>query len=831
MNKIIKRVAILAVIFLAAVVIYFFTAFNTMEQSETVYTAMEDPTLPVVYTDLLGIERNRIAGYCQEMDISVARDTLTILPEDRKLTLYLRGGGMSPLKTTYEIRSLDEDRLVERTDAGSWRTQTAADGTEEGVLTLPIQNLLTRGTEYLLHIIFETERHGEIHYYTRILWPEQNYAADMLSLAREFSTRTLSAEDANDIVMYLESNATADNSSLGHVTLESSFSQITWAGLDMELIGDMQVTMRELDGIMGQVMVKYQVSRLSESGEAELYDVTDYYTMKWGEQRIYMMDFDRKVNQIFSGKSQLYSGRRIMLGIGNDDVVQVVKSPSERYLAFVYNRDLWWYDQDDAKSVEVFSFRGNSDPSGRSDYDRNGVRILSVKDDGEIEFLVYGYMNRGIHEGYQGISFYSYSEDGNIEEKFFATSTRSFDEISQDLEKLSYYSAEKEMVYLLQDHAVFGVDLLSKEYMVVADGLLDNGYAITEDGTRIAWQDGDDLFSSEMIHLFDMTTGIKSEIKAGDDMVLRVLGFVQEDLVYGVARKDDIWIMNGRTEDLPIFRLVIIDKDLEVQTRYETPDFYLTDIEVDDSRVHMERLIKTGDNSYTRHDTDTIVCNEVTENTYLEGVGWYASELRRKVYFVQLDKEIKSGKTVKISIARSITYDQSETLNLDGRPGTSKAIFYSYGSGQLLGIYDSLSEAIMAAFDNMGFVTDEHQRILWDRVNRETIYTIQNPQEAALPLIRNLGSFQVRLETDEGYILLDARGCTLTQILYYIGQGIPVAAYIDDDTYLLLYGYDQYNVSLLDPLTGETARMGLNEAAEYFSGFNDDYVCSVFFES
>lgn len=67
------------------------------------------------------------------------------------------------------------------------------------------------------------------------------------------------------------------------------------------------------------------------------------------------MDFDRKMNQIFSGERILYSGKRILMGIGNDDVIQTLHSKNNRYLAFVFNRDLWCYDQQDGKSVNIFS--------------------------------------------------------------------------------------------------------------------------------------------------------------------------------------------------------------------------------------------------------------------------------------------------------------------------------------------------------------------------------------------------------------------------------------------------------------------------------------------
>ena len=47
--------------------------------------------------------------------------------------------------------------------------------------------------------------------------------------------------------------------------------------------------------------------------------------MKWNELRIYMMQYDRTVNQIFAGDRSEFSGKRILLGITGDDRIELVK--------------------------------------------------------------------------------------------------------------------------------------------------------------------------------------------------------------------------------------------------------------------------------------------------------------------------------------------------------------------------------------------------------------------------------------------------------------------------------------------------------------------------
>ena len=43
--------------------------------------------------------------------------------------------------------------------------------------------------------------------------------------------------------------------------------------------------------------------------------------------------------------------------------------------------------------------------------------------------------------------------------------------------------------------------------------------------------------------------------------------------------------------------------------------------------------------------------------------------------------------------------------------------------------------------------------------------------------------------------------------------------------YVLLSGYDQYNVTIYDPETQESKKMGQNDATAYFDALGNDFVC------
>ena len=94
------------------------------------------------------------------------------------------------------------------------------------------------------------------------------------------------------------------------------------------------MTLQEFDGIMGQIQIRYQVAVNEEDGTRSIVDAEDNFTMKWNEQRIYLMNYERNANEVFDGGHQSFSGKKILLGITNDNKVRTMKSPKSKYVAF-----------------------------------------------------------------------------------------------------------------------------------------------------------------------------------------------------------------------------------------------------------------------------------------------------------------------------------------------------------------------------------------------------------------------------------------------------------------------------------------------------------------
>lgn len=817
----IKKVGILSGVFAVALIVYMLANRQWMARGDARYAVFEDARLPLVYVEMFGKKVNPMHGYRQDMGNAVARDCLTILPSDRALSVHVVGGSEAVQGVRYEIRSLDQDRLVENTVLESW------DRGEEGLhAVLPIQNLLAEDREYLLRLDLDMQSMGTVHYYTRIVWTQDTNVRAMIDLATDFSARTFSYVDAQELVTYMEPTNSEDNSSFGYTSIHSSFAHLTWGDLGMEPVGEVQVTLKERAGVMGCISLSYLASREGANGR-ETYQVEESFTMKWNEVRIYLMDYERTVDQVYTGNRAEFSGKRILLGITNDGRVSRKASPDGNVIGYRVNGDLWGYNQKERQGTQIFSFRSGNMQDQRGGFGQHDIRILQVGDNGDMDFLVYGYQNRGNHEGESGIVGYHFQKEGNVLwERFYIPVKLSFERLREDLGQLAFRS-QTDMLYLYLDHAIYGIDLKSNEIMVVADALEEGSFAVSADQARIVWQEGGKRYGSSLLHLMDLETGEKQNILGAEDEYLQTLGFVGRDLVYGHARAGDQWITNGRMEGFPMYAVEVVNDRMETEARYEKDGYYIVEAMVEESRIHLNRMVKTGQGQFEPAQPDTIVCNMDMGPGKLDGIGWFASQERGRVYFVQLEQEIRGGRNIRIEASERVSYDQAGVLELKSNYQLDGIGFYAYGGGKLLGSTTDFPQAMAMAYEKMGVVVNQDHQILWSRVNRGTVQNIGDPLTAFAPVERKLEGFSGSKGYGDGMTVLDARGCGMMQMLYFIDQGIPVLGYTGEGSYLLLCGFDQYNVTVYDPEARETYKAGLNDSTEFFRQRGNDFVCAV----
>lgn len=824
-----KRISITAVLalvlfvcFAAALVGYYVSSFVSTEYESAVYSTMEEPSLPVIYMICDDLEINPLKGYYQEMG-SDAAEVITPLPANRKLQIRIRKYKNSIAEVSYEVWNLSLDHFIERT-----KVSELEETKDDVCLTLPIQNLIEKDKEYLLKITVDTGE-AKINYYTRILWNETDSALQMMKKASEFTSKTFDYEQAKELTQYMETDPAENNDSLGHITIGSSFSQLTWGQTGMRMSSAPILYLKEYSGMMCAVEVQYRAKMTDTAGEEE-FRVADNFTMRLGTDRIYVMNYRRETREIFSGSKHRFAGKKIMLGISAEEDLETRRSENNRFVVFKSDKELWSYDQQEQRAVNIFSFRSSSDDGIRSGWDTHDIRILSVSDEGSVDFVVYGYMNRGRHEGYAGLVYYSYSAETEITtENFFVPFTGSYERIRLELEQLCAKGGN-EMFYFKQNDSVIAVDLKSLEMMEVVTNLADGTCLSNSAQTRFAWVENG-RYGSNTVKVMDLKTGTTQMLGCDADEVFQLLCFSEDDLVLGRAKAEDLWKNDRRIRSLPSYRIEIYDQELSCIMDYEKTAQYVDDFTVEGNRFTFSLFRKTGASSYEKTGTDTIVCAEGQLYSGIDGVGTVSSGEKQTVYYVSIENEIKNTKKLKVSVPDSISYENSGNVEIRARAAETEMEFYAWTNGHLAGRTSVFHEALDLCYDQMGWITDETGKLLYNRTDRSTSHTIKEPLSSAQQLLTALDDFTGDCRTEDGAILIDAFEADLTQLLYFVYKDRPVLLIKQDGSRILISGYDSKNIHLfypgVDDGPSETKTLSREEAELLYQSLGENALCFV----
>lgn len=802
MKKILIRIMLLLLVFAGVFAgVYFYQ--NRKTDEEVIQMARAE--LPVIYI-MYGEERiNRLHGYVQEMEAATMRDALTPLKEDRKIRLSIDAYGSHLTGISYEVRSLDTERLIEKTAVADWEVKAEAIEAE-----LHLENLITQEEEYLLTIRLSTEEAADIAYYTRIrVGIEQ--VEEKLAYVLDFSDTTFQKQEAERLIKYLESGSRGDNTNYGKVTIYSSFDQITWGKLEPKKLTKPVPTITEVRGEITCFRLDYQVEIKNMYGTAEVCNVSEFYRTNYTPERTYLLNYERQMNQRFRAVSENVAGSRINLGISTDTDIPVLTNEDGSETAFVKERELWKYNSSSNRLSCIFSFRDMGDDGVRDAWNQHEVRPIQMDAAGNLYFVVYGYMNRGAHEGEVGMALYHYLEESRtVEEVFFLPYDRSYEYLKQNIGELFYITPANHLCFLL-DGALYSVDFASLEYVQLISGLKEGCYAINKAGNMIAWQTEADITKSTQIKRLQLDTGEEDLISSGEER-MRVVGFIENDLVYGGVKPEDI--EKTMTGDMRAYMssLYIVDKNNRQVGSYQKESYYFTEAQIEENMITLTRYKKKETGEFEEAVGDYITNNTVSGKSGIS-VTLLATELKKKEAGINILVGA-AEKNLSVEYTREIIYPEGRNLLLPKTDATF--LYYVYAKGRMLEATDDASAAIRLADEQAGVVVGAEGEYIWQRGNQNTSKTLS----VTMPKAED-GTWLETLDMSDG---LDLTGCSLRQVLYFVDTGRPVLARKSDEEYVLIVGFDSYNAILLDASSEKPYKIGLEDGTELFRRAGNEFV-------
>lgn len=846
MNRIAVRYSVFVMIFIVAMI--FFSII--LNQGSTDMT-MEMPMASLPVASIISDEYcvNEMHGYTNPMEVSTFRETITTIGEDRSLQFKLDLYGQDMKGLAFELRTVDGNRLIERTNVTDYKREK-----DNIYATVYLKDLIEINKEYSFTIILTLKDGREVYYYTRVIQCDQTLTRNKLDFVMYFHNRTLNKDQVKELTKYIEPSSEGDNSSFYHVDIHSSLDQLSYGDMEIVEMSAPLISICEYGNNIGTVKLNFVLTNKDENG-TNIYLAEEYYRIKYGKERFYLLDYERTMEELFLMEKSSFANNKIVLGI-QDEKIHYEESDGGNILAFTNAGRLFCYDVSENNFARLFSFFDKENFDVRTYYRKSEVKILDVEENGNVTFLIYGYMNRGIHEGEVGIEVCYYNSLLNtVEEEFFVEYDKAPDILIRDVEKLSYCNGKGDLFTLI-DGDVYKIGVEEKIYEKIIPDVKDDNFKVSEDHKMIAWAKEQDEMNITTVCVMNLHTENVMEIKAGNDEYLRTIGFMNNDLVYGIVNQKDISKNSIGTMVQPMHKVLIQDEQGKILKKYENEEIYILDGEINENQLTLLRAKGTRREEAENSNLSLkpIEADQITSNNEEEEgtnkIQTAVTNLYETIQQFELKKEIET-RTIKFLTPREVMYEGERKIRIKNDSDMLRYLVYK--KGEIIEIFTNVSIAVNYAYEHTGTVLDLNGNELYRRAEISIRNQIMAIEEPGIDKDRN--SLAVCLDTLLAYegisrntmimlekgqsvekimrdnlkdcTILNLSDCPLDAMLYYVNLDNPVLAVMDDGEAVLIIGFNQQNVVLMNPENGKIYKKGMNDSRMMFETSGNQFITYV----
>ncbi|MCC8103766.1 MAG: hypothetical protein LIP11_16455 [Clostridiales bacterium] len=810
-RNLVIRVIVLLLVFVVAVYVF---ARVLNQATPNTSEAMSGSTFPLVYMQNDGVSYNCLHGYAYEMDVNYIRDTVTVLDASHELDILIDPFDSNVESLSYEVLTLDGSESLENTSVLNMTTND--DGCLEATLT--IQNQMLLNQEYILKI--QVSAGGrEIYFYTRLLLEDGLHLDEYLDFVSGFYAKCVNKTDQDSLGVVVEPDDTTGTSqTLASMNIHDTVDQLMWGSLNPQIAYKPTPSLVDINGTTASFVLNYRISAVDDEGVTITYNVREFYRLRYTDTRVYLLDFTRTTDQILNTDGTVLESGGINLGITDSDV-EYAFDEGKTVVAFVQENELWTYVINGGKLTRVFGFPEEDDVDYRDFYDQNNIKILSVDESGDVWYVVSGYMNRGDHEGENGIAIYHYeAASATSEELLFVRTMEAYDSLKLDIDDLAYLTDDGQDCYILLENIVYRIDMATGAYESVITGVNTDCYVSSESNRYFSWLSEGERYDSQTLCTIDFETGETWEVACSASERIRPICYMEENLVYGVAMLADIDSSNEGSEVFPMYRLVITSGSGETIKKYTPSGAYVTEVTQSNSLLTLTR-VSIVDGEYVETTSDTIVSTD-TEDNVDYGIATQTDDVKQTEILLRVGTTI-TDTTPQVINGKFVSESGSVTVEIPSNTEKEK-LYYVYAGGSLDSAWPTAVEAILRADEMVGVVINDAKEYVWERRNKEDEVTISldNIPDIIKTGIMDVDVLEESLQKD----VVDLTGCTLDQVLYFVSEGKAVIAATETGS-VIITGYDDYgNLILLNPGEEETYYYGPNDSLALFEAAGNQFV-------
>lgn len=837
-KKIMIKAVVLIVIFSVTVLIVDKINNNGYDN---VSAEVDAPVLPVIYTEYADMTINRLSGYTQDIDTSLMRESIIPVDDNKQIRILIKDDYDYAESYSYELRNLNGDSLIEEGELGEPSRQ---DGYRSYNLELRMD--LDSGTEYVLVIIAHHDESEYARYYTRVVRLDRQYLAESLAFVAQFNEKTFeineeknSPEQSGDMIYSTEEpdniitenliNSDNGNSTdLSHVNLESDYDLLTWGRLDVDRISEAIPVVREIDEKYALIEMKYIVSSTSEDGVLNYY-ISEYYNIYYDDAlgKIVLQSFDRyqescfRYNDIDAGKNS------VILGINEENNINYMTTEDCRKAAFTVKGQLWLYDYRETTMTNIYGAWENGVTNVREIEQKSDINIISIDDDGNVIFAVYGYISRGNHEGKNGILLTLYNhETAENTELCFIECAAPYGILKKQVGEFTYYDAQTSDFYFMLNNSIMRYNTEDKELVYVAENIPQGYLCISDDMKLAAYPDTDKTDEIKEITIYNFKTGSVSK-KTATNGVLYPIGFIGTDFIYGEAATGNISTGTDGNTEIALSTINIVDENGDMIKSYQKDNMLVTEVDIQEDIIYLTRIEAT-ESGTKEAEPDYISYKQEEGNG-----GVFISSVYDDFEYTKLSLVFPANVYVQ-NVPREIMtknkiIETADNLYIDMEGGNSTCYFFSNTGYEKE--YLSIGEAVMEAQNKGGIVVDNQGNIIFRQGKAASYNTVAgmfdymscddiseslqaceymsilaSGNEAVYSELAITESWEEAFSLYDGVRGLNISGADLDTALIYLSQGIPFTVMLEDGRYVLVVSYNSTHIRYYDPVLGEEVR-------------------------
>jgi hypothetical protein len=774
------------------------------------------------------------------MEVAYQRDSITVLGQDRDAQLFVETYGREVTKLLLEVRSVDGSRLIESTEL-----KMVAQQEGELISYFALKDLIEKDVPYSLTFCMTLEDGTTLYYYTQAIWSDALHVQEKMDYVLDFHNKLYDREAARELIKYMETNASLeDNKSFHKVNIYSSFQQFTWGDLRVQEVVAPKVFLTEIAEQTASFLLDYVVSTTSDEGNITYYMVQEHFRVRYTKDRMYLLGYERTMTQI-PDVNQMYANDKILLGIASDEV-PMMESSNGNIVVFEAADRLFSYDVKTNKLVLLFGFYNEDHADVRNLFGRIKTKILSVDTDGNVEFIIYGYMSRGRHEGEVGLQLMQYNSSLNtVEEILYIPYAKGAAVLEAELAHLLYRNPDGKL-YFEMDHIIYEVDSEEKVCKALVRMAQDEELLVADSHKVVVWTpEGADT----ELYIRDFANKEAAKVAVAEDESMFPLGLIGDDVIFGVAKKTDIKVESNGETFAPMYKVCIADATGAILKEYSQQGIYIESCSVEGNQITLQRLKLSSRGKFQATTPDQITNNTeevVGKNTVAP------TDIDRYKHYVQIKLKSKiDKKTIQVLNPKEVVFEGVRELTIPDM--REKDGYYVYGAYGIEGIYLSPANAINLAYEKSAVVVDEQGNRLWQRGNRSTvnqIMAIKAPEkvkkelglakcldtifaleglmrDSAYLLEQSQTAEEVLRENLTDALVLNLTGCSLDSVLYYVNLDIPVLALLEDGQAVLITGYNENQIVIMDPVKGTLSKKGMSDSAEWFTENGNCFITYV----